>query len=444
MKKWFVVAKNAKGEDYNKFQALDAKAIGDLSEDDLIEYHQAKMADDLAKIKAIEEDVKGNKDGLAAIVKSLAETRDQIMKAVIKQGETLAEMARKNGAPQVVKGGFEKAFEKVKDKLTAIKKGELKEGFQFAVDLTKAVVTQTYGDIDAGSDFAQMRAGVIDKPVRAPRFRQIFGTIPLSTEVYKYVEQDSVVRDAQNVANCTAITTSLTKETLLVSSIEPVKVKDMIKACIDFLDDYAFMQSRINKLLNESVTLQVDEQVLLGTGIAPEMNSIDSVASEFSAANPILVLTLKIQAANFVDLILGMATQIAMLGLENSFRPNIAVVNLGDWFIDVASAKDLNNNYLDSRITRVGPSLMIGDLEIITSPIVAANTCYVFDSSQGEILDRRQLVVDVAFENGTDWESDIVALKGSERLNFLVPNELANAFMKCSDVTTAITAITSL
>ena len=427
-----------------KFIALDAKAIGALKEEELIKYHEAKMLDDLAKIKAIEADVKGNKDGLAAIIKSLAETRDQIMKAVIRQGETLAEVARKNGAPTVEKSAFKKAFDEAKEKLSAIKDRSRKEGFQFVVDLTKAVVTQTYGDIDAGSDFAQMRAGVINQPVRATRFRDLFGSIPLSTEVYKYVEQDSVVRDAQNVANCTAITTSLTKETLLVSSIEPVKVKDMIKACIDFLDDYAFMQSRINKLLNQSVSLQVDEQILLGTGTAPEMNSIDSVASEFSAANAILVLTAKIQAANFVDLILGMATQVTMLGLENAFRPNIAIVNLGDWFVNVASLKDQNDNYLDSRITRVGPALMIGDLEIVTSPIVAANTCYVLDSTHGEILDRRQLVIDIAFENGTDWEADIVAIKGSERLNFLVPNEVANAFMKCSDVATAITAITAV
>ncbi len=429
-----------------KFIALDAKAVAALTEDELIDYHQDKLADDKAKLDAIVADVekKATKEEIAAIAKSVTDTRDEIMKAVIKQGETLAEMARKSGAPTVTKGALRKAFDEVKEKLVAIKDRSRKEGFQFVVDLTKAVVTQTYGDIDAGSDFAQMRPGVIDQPVRRPRFRDLFGSIPLSTEVYKYVEQDSVVRDAQNVANCTAITTSLTKETLLVSSIEPVKVKDMIKACIDFLDDYAFMQSRINKLLNQSVALQVDEQVLLGTGIAPEMNSIDSVASEFSAANPILVLTLKIQAANFVDLILGMAVQVEMLGLENSFRPNIAVVNRGDWFTLVESKKDANENYLDYRVTRLpNGSVMIGDLEVVTSPIVAVNTCYVFDSTQGEILDRRQLVIDIAFENGTDWEADIVAIKGSERLNFLVPNEVANAFMKCSDVATAITAITA-
>ena len=445
MKKWFVVAKNAKGEDYNKFQALDAEAIKALSEDDLIDYHQAKLADDKAKLDAIIADVekKATKEEIAAIAKSVTDTRDEIMKAVIKQGETLAEMARKNGAPTVQKSELEKVFEANKEALTDIKSGKRKEGLSMTIAL-KAVVTQTYGDIDAGSDFAQMRPGVIDQPVRRPRFRELFGTIPLSTEVLKYVEQDSVVRDAQNVANCTAITTSLTKETLLVSSIEPVKVKDMIRACIDFLDDYAFMQSRINRLLSQSVTLRVDEQLLLGTGIAPEMNSIDSVASEFSAANPILVLTTSIQAANFVDLILGMATQIEMLGLENSFRPDTVVVNRGDWFKLVESDKDLNNNYLDSRVTRVGPSILIGDLEVVTSPIVVANTVYVFDSSQGEIVDRRQLVIDIAFENGTDWESDIVSLKGSERLNFLVPNEVANAFMKSGDVAAAITAITAL
>ena len=48
----------------------------------------------------------------------------------------------------------------------------------------------------------------------------------------------------------------------------------------------------------------------------------------------------------------------------------------------------------------------------------------------------------IAFENDTDWESDLVALKASIRANLLVEANNVNAFMKCSDVATAITAIT--
>ena len=40
-----------------------------------------------------------------------------------------------------------------------------------------------------------------------------------------------------------------------------------------------------------------------------------------------------------------------------------------------------------------------------------------------------------------NWEKEIATLKGLERLNFLVPTNYQNAFMKCTDVTVAIAAI---
>ena len=87
-----------------------------------------------------------------------------------------------------------------------------------------------------------MRPGVIDKPVRRTRIRQLFSTIPLSTEYYKYTEQTTVVRDAKGVALCTAVTSN-TKETLTVQSKQTVVIKDMITFCRDFIADYPFMQS---------------------------------------------------------------------------------------------------------------------------------------------------------------------------------------------------------
>ena len=111
--------------------------------------------------------------------------------------------------------------------------------------------TQTYGDIDSGEDFAQFKPGITDIPVRTTIFKSLFNTIPLSTETLKYTEQDTVVRNAQNVAKCAEVT-STTKETLIVRTIETKVIQDTLDFCRMFIADFAFMQSRINKLLNDS------------------------------------------------------------------------------------------------------------------------------------------------------------------------------------------------
>ena len=367
---------------------------------------------------------------------------DTLKQTQINQGEIIASLKRSNGEDltpktfnDVVKAAWDSATgeDKLKNALST------KTDVQFTIN--KA--SQTYGDITSGSDFAQMRAGVIDQPVRAPKIRSMFRSVPVSTEFYKYVQQTTVVRDAQNVALCAAVT-STTKETLTVASIETKVVKDMIDFCRAFVSDYPFMLSRINLLINQSLSLRIDSQLLLGDGLGVNLNSIDSVSSEFSAANVACVLTTSIQTANMVDLILGMQTQIIELGAQNGFDPDVVLVNKCDWFKNVESLKDLDNNYLDARVSMIGGTPFVGGMMVAWTPLVVQNTAYVFDSTKGEIIDRQSLEIDIAFENKDNWEKEIATLKGLERLNFLVPSNLSNAFMKCSDVATAVTAITKL
>lgn len=390
----------------------------------------ANLDNDTAKAKNLAEQLKGYEQ----MFETLKGTQ-------INQGEIIAAMkaAGVNAKEETFAGVMKATWD------AATGGGKLEAALSTKADLHLSInkAEQTYGDIDAGSDFAQMRAGVIDKPVRRPRFRTLFPTTPVSTEYYKYVQQDTVTRDAKNVAKCAPVT-STTKETLKVYSIQTKMVKDMIDFCRTFVSDYPFMMSRIDRLINESLSLKIDSQLLYGNGIGENLFSIDYYASEFSATNVDAPIGATIQAANMVDLILAMQTQIMELGQQNGFDPNTVIVNKLDWFKNVESLKDLDNNYLDARVSVVNGVPYIGGMMVVWSPIVVSNTLYVFDSTKGEIIDRQTVELDIAFQNGTNWESEIATLKGYERLNLLVPSEVQNAFMKCTDVTTAIDAITKV
>ena len=110
----------------------------------------------------------------------------------------------------------------------------------------------------------------------------------------------------------------------------------------------------------------------------------------------------------------------------------------------LTAAKDTQGRSIASEVvTFVNGTPYIQGLKVVTSPLVTANTLFVFDASKGDIIDRKKIEVSISTENNDLWEKDHAEIKASARLNFLVEANNADAFMKCSDVSTAIQAITA-
>ncbi len=387
-----------------------------------------------AKIESNEVELKATKEALESAQTEVKGAKEEI----VKLGTELEKLKEVKSAPVEQKTELEKVLGEKSEALDALAKKSSKNRVEFEVK-----TTATYGDIDSGLDFAPMRQGITDIPKKNTVFIDLFRRINFNGEFYKYAEQDAVIRDAQNVATCTAVT-SLTGETIQTQNITTKKIKDTLKFCSDYANDYPFVQGRLQTLINDSVLFKLDQQILLGTGTGEELNSIDSYSSEFDAANVDAPIGATIKDANYVDLIGAMQTQIYVLGKENAYNPDTVVVNVLDWFKLVNSYKDADNNYMDYRIVTINGVPTVNGMRVITSPEVAPNTCYVFDSSKGEMLVNQSFETSMAFENDTDWESDLVAMKASIRANLLVENNNQNAFMKCSDVATAIDSITKV
>jgi HK97 family phage major capsid protein len=418
-----------------EFQKKSIEEVAAMTADAQTAYLKEKEAfESEMKLKEIKKvsDLEAKTSDLEAKLKASQEE-------AIKQGTAIEKLKEVKSAPIEQKSSIEQVFEKNAESLKAISlKSNDAKSVKFEVK-----ATATYGDIDSGLDFAPMRAGITDIPKKKTVFVDLFRRINFNGEFYKYAEQETVTRNAQNVATCTSVT-STTGETIKTQNIATKKIKDTLKFCSDYANDYPFVQGRLQTLINDSVLFRLDQQILLGSAAGEELNSIDSVSSEFSAANVDAPIGATVKDANFVDLLGAMQTQIFVLGKENSYSPDTAVVNVLDWFKFVNSYKDGDNNYMNYRMTTVDGVPMVNGMKIITSPEVAANTCYVFDSTRGELLVNQSYETSIAFENDTDWENDLVALKASLRANLLVEANNANAFMKCSDVATGISAITEV
>lgn len=296
---------------------------------------------------------------------------------------------------------------------------------------------QDPSDIGTRDDYATFLGGTIKKPVRATRIIDLFRRVNVSTEYVKYREQNVVTRDAKVVVAC-ATSTSNTKTTWVNRTVQIQKIRDFVDICIDMIDDYSFVASEVEQLVNESVKLKEEAEILLGAG---NILSINTIASEFDPANVLAPFTGAFQSATLAELTASMKAQIFTFGQENSWDADTIVMNYND-FVKFMHQKNSEGDYLLPNFVMAGDGILNG-MRIVTSPLVTANTLYVFDSSKGEILDRQGATLEMSYENNDNFEHEIVTMKVIERLQFHVAQINQDAFMKCTNITTALTAITS-
>lgn len=423
--------------DFTHKSAKEVLELGDAEYEAYIkakaEYDKAVSKDQMQKLINEANENSASKEDISKLENTLKSKLEAIDEAFL----SLKARLEKGGKGDVDKKLKDYIVENSKV-LKAIKSGD-KKAIQFAVK-----ATQVASDINSGSDYAELVPGTVRKPVRAVRLLDLFRRKAVSTEYIKYREENVVTRDAKFVVAC-ATSTHTTKKSWIVRTVELAKIRDIVDVCIDMLDDYDFVESEVRALINESVQLKAEYELLLGAAANPtDMLSIDSIASEFNPANVLAPFdgagSNGFQDANIEQLADAMAAQITVFGEENKWMPDTFLMNYTD-FIRFRNLKDADGNKLIKTMSD-GTATLAG-MTIITSPIVAANTCYVFDADQGEILDRQNITVKTSFENNDNIEHEIVTFVAVERLQFHVPLINRDAFMKCSDVAAAITAITN-
>lgn len=320
----------------------------------------------------------------------------------------------------------------------------------------KAVDTNT--DIGSGDSFNTVgrdayftwhEGGAVGQiPVRRPFMRELFKNVTVGTEWIKFIDQDTIIRNASNVALC-GTTTSNTKVTFKVYTVELQKIRDFMDVCLDMMSDYGFIQGEINRLLTQSLDLKIDNDLLLGSGVAPILNGFVAKASTFSATNtdPSLDYTNAVPNATLIDLISICGAQIRQLGQQNMFYPNAVLLNPRD----MQGIKFLKNSFGDYiRNSQLITSLFqdaagryfIDGMLLIENPLVAANTMYIADFTKGTVYSKPGIGIEFAYENRSNFETETVTVKIYERLNLVIRNVDANAFMKVTDIGAAVASIT--
>ena len=434
-----------------KFKELSLDEINGLTDAEKSEYHlalttfkegektrleaeiktlQTKEGENSEKIKELEESIKGvNIDILNTMAKSIKEIGLEMTKI---KTEGLGRRETKTIAKLLETKKTE--IENVRDKAVKI---------MINVNDYSFKATQAPTDIGDREELGQWIQGVEQLARRAPFVRDWFRTVFTTKEYVKKMEQDVVVRDAKNVAAC-GETTHTTKLTWKKTDLQIRKVRDFVDICLDMLDDYDFVEGEIRDLINYGVMIKVDSQLLLGTGVSPQIAGIESYASTFSAAlagaDYSAATGTTIQSPNLGDLICVAGAQIEYLGKNSKFTPNVAFVNPKQ-ITNLKLTKDKKDQYLlPNWISPNGEKF--GGIILVGNPLVPENEAYVMDSTKGVIYERKEIAVEMSYENATNFETETVTVKGYERLNLWVSDANSNAFMHLANISGALTAIT--
>lgn len=355
---------------------------------------------------------------------------------VLKQGEVITELKR--GTQKI--GSEKKALKLVlKEELDKVGSERMRAGGSaITLDATKVSVA------DTAEYFGQRLEGVSKEPVRTPMIADLFRKINVpngSGAKIKYIEQDVVTRGADFIPFCSTFPVSdITFDTVE----EPIaKVADSIVVCNDDLEDYNFLEREVIELMQENIPLKIDEELLLGDGVAPNMNSIDLVSQVWTVApaTPIENWNGAVQDANIFDLMRSAVYQIR-LSLQTDKRYNVdtILINPADMGL-LKSAKDANGQPFIPYFM-VGGQIVIEGAVVTEDIIVPINTMYVFDSSKGDIYISREMRIDFATQHEGLFLEDKVAWRASSKLQFIVKNQNKNAFLKVEDIATSILAIT--
>lgn len=385
-------------------------------------------------------------------IKDLKEfgTYKQTLADLAAEFKAFKETAKENVVKNI-RASIKEAVEVNAEHLKTLKSSK-KGMVEIEVKSAQTVVTSGITPVTAaqGSDLADWHEGgrIGQIPYRKVFLRNLFKSASASKEYVKIYDQATVVRNAQMVADI-ATAAYISTVTWKVEMVQISKCKDMINISLDMLDDYDFVSSEVQNLLNSSLALKIDSELLTGSGAYPELNSVAAVASTFSATNVNASLDYHaaVDSPQLIDLLSIMGAQIKTLGQNNAWMPSAALVNPRD-FQMMKLLKDNQKNYIKANqnvptlFVDANNNYYVDGILVIENPNITADTCYMADFSKGTVYTRPGIGIEFSYENATNFETETVTVKVFERLNLVIRNVDVNAFMVCNSIAAALTALT--
>ena len=209
------------------------------------------------------------------------------------------------------------------------------------------------------------------------------------------------------------------------------KIAVWIKVSKEALADIKFLQGEINTELRELVALKLDEQILSGDGVSPNLKGILTVAPTFAAVSTMALL---VPTPNRFDVMIAAVAQLA----ANNFMGDTIVVNPADYYA-MQLVKDAEGRYLLPPFSSVD-GMTIAGLRIVANNGVAVGSFLAGDFKKATLAIREDVNIQIGYVND-DFIKNLVTILAEMRAVLFIKSNWLPAFVK-GTFAAAITALT--
>jgi HK97 family phage major capsid protein len=259
--------------------------------------------------------------------------------------------------------------------------------------------------------------------------------------VIRYMDQNAITRGAAPVAE------SGTKPESAISWIERTMafqyIADSIPVTRQAWRRLGFVRGEIDTLLRLNVAMKIDEQLLTGSGVAPNLKGLLTSAPDLVTAD-LVTQTGTVPAANLYDLIAALKVYItngsAGTGKQSKYLPQALLVPPG-LALQAMRTKGSDQHYATPHF--VSPDgRNVDGIEIIVVPGMAANTALLGDFRYAKVYEEEAYTVEMGFIND-QFIKNQWTIRAEQALAQVIRTVDEDAFVEVPDVAAAIAAITT-
>lgn len=270
-----------------------------------------------------------------------------------------------------------------------------------------------------GNTFSERRPTLVTGAFREFTIEDLITSIPTSANAIDWVRENVFTNSAAEAAEGVQIAQS--SITFTTGTMPVTNVAHFIKITRQLAMDNAALAAFINRRMVYGVNLRVENQLVAGDGVAPNLGGLTLAANRtahgYTAAS---LAALGLSATNKLDLIGKMIGDCALA----DYPADVIILNTADWWT-LRLSKDSQGRYLlGDPASSVTP--MLFGRPVVASNAMTALNVWVGSLSQAATLHNREgIVVDMSDSDENNFQLGLVSVRAMRRLALTVEKPAA-------------------
>lgn len=288
--------------------------------------------------------------------------------------------------------------------------------------MTKAARFEVKADMTTGADFtgevipADRVPGYKYDPTRLVHMRQLIPVGSTASDVVRFVKESGYSNGAAATSEGSTLTQSDFDFTASDANVQ--KIGTYFRISEEMLNDTPQLTSYLSARAPEKLLEVEDNQILNGTGVAPQLSGIITDAADFAAGG----FANAIESANEFDVLTAALNQLALA----NYAADYIMINPTD-FHKILLLKSSQNEYLVKDWNQ-GLQPRINGVPVVLNTAVTSDKYVLGNFGMGtQLWVRDNVGVEFFKEDGTNVRDGFVTVRVQERV--ALTNYLPNAFV---------------